>query len=199
MSAYGSARTLAACVLAIASLTPAAAWAQLHVDPVASWTRNGDLGAWHPGGGASIEWLSDRGITAGGDVGYIAGFFDPPQGALDLIESTHVVTLSGQVGYAAPWRREGPRLRPFVSAGVGVMRQHARDRAGFIDVSRTDPAWNVGGGTRIQVRRYFGLKGELRYFRSLRAPDESPAELTAGFGRLGFWRISAGGTLRFGG
>lgn len=202
MSATGLGRALllvASLVPVTAVLAPGAASAQVHVDPFAGWVRNGDLGVWRPGGGVSVDWLSERGISAGAEFGYASGFFDPPQGALDLIESSHVMTVSGQAGYAAPWRREGARVRPFVTAGLGVMRQHVRDRAGFIDVSRNDPAWNIGGGARVRLRRYFGVKGDVRYVRSLRAPYESPTELTAAFGRLAFWRVSAGGTLRFGG
>lgn len=193
------ARCLRWTIVSTMLLAPSIAHAQVHVDPFLGWARNGDLSAWHPGGGVAVDWLSEGGLTVGADFGYESGFFDPPQGALDLIESSNLFTVTGLVGYAAPWRREGPSVRPFVSGGVGVMRQHARDRAGFIDVSRTDPAWSLGGGTRVRLKRYLGVRGEVRYFRSLRAPYESPSDLTADLGRLGFWRISAGATLRFGG
>jgi hypothetical protein len=194
------ARTVLAVVVALGA-APAPAAADFLVEPFWGWSRNppqpeGTTAAWHPGGGVAFDWTSGM-LIVGGEVGYAPGFFDPPQDLLDLIQTSHVLTAGGAAGITRSYvvRR---KLYPYLTAGLGLMRQQARDRAGAIDVTRNDPALDVGGGARWLVKNYLGVRGDLRYFRSLRGPEDSGSDLVSDLPRLGFWRISAGIVLRFG-
>ncbi len=193
------ARTALGIGLVLAAALPAAA--DFLVEPFWALSRNppqpaGAAAAWHAGGGIAAEWT--RGMfTAGGEAGYAPGFFDPPDNVFDLVQTSHVLTASGTAGVTrafAPARR----FYPFATAGFGLMRQQARDRDGLIDVTRNDPALNVGGGARLLLKNYLGVRGDLRYFRSLQDAGESPGDLVAELPPLGFWRLSAGVVLRFG-
>lgn len=173
------------------------------VEPFFSWSRNPstagaatDSATWHPGGGVGVNWLAGS-LVAGGELGYASAFFDPSQPASDLIQSSHLLTVSGTVGVSRPVNHEH-RLLPYATGGAGLVRQQARDRDGLINVTRNDPAVNMGGGVRYLITRYIGVGGDLRYFIDLRKPFDQPSDLTAGIGRLTFWRASASVILEFG-
>lgn len=180
---------------------PSIAAADFLVEPFFAWSRNPpqssvDTGQWHNGGGVAAEWTFGS-LIAGGDVGYASSFFDPPQTAVDLIQTSYVLTGSGQFGITRPYASER-RLLPYGTVGLGLMRQQARDRDGLIDVTRNDWGWNIGGGTRVMLSDLFGIRAEARYFRDLKQPYDQPSDLVANLSPLSFWRISVGGVIRFG-
>ena len=180
---------------------PSAAAADFLIEPYLAWSRNppqstADTAQWHTGGGVAAEWTFGM-LTAGGDVGYASSFFDPPQQVVDLIQSSYVLTGSGQVGITRPYAAER-RLFPFATAGLGLMRQQARDRDGLIDVTRNDLGWNIGAGARMMVTDFFGVRAEARYFRDLKQPYDQPSDLVANLSPLSFWRLSVGAVVRFG-
>jgi hypothetical protein len=180
---------------------PAPAAADFLVEPFYAWSRNppqpaGAEARWHPGGGVAVDWTTGT-LIVGGEVGYAGGFFDPPQDVFDLVQSSHVLTANGAAGITRAYA-PGRRLYPYATAGFGLMRQQARDRAGAIDVTRNDPAFDVGGGARLLLRNYVGVRGDVRYFRSMKGAGDGASDLVSDLPRLGFWRISAGVVLRFG-
>jgi hypothetical protein len=185
----------AALALLICTCAPSTARADFLVEPFFAWTRNSETSRTVPGGGAAAEWASGW-LLVGGDFGYASGFFDPAEDALDLIASSHVLTASGHVGIGMPSNRT--RYSPYFTGGFGLMRQSARDRDGLIDVVRNDPSLNFGGGLRVLINNYLGVRGDVRYFRSLRDPFPEPDPLVADLERLHFWRITFGAVLRFG-
>jgi hypothetical protein len=187
----------AALAVLLCTLAPSTASADFLVEPFFAWTRNSETSRWLPGGGTAAEWTKGW-LLVGGDLGYAAGFFDPPEDALDLIASSHVLTVGGHAGIGFPARKESDRYFPYVTGGFGWMRQSARDREGFISVVRNDPALNIGGGVRVLLNDYLGVRLDMRYFRSLRDPFPEPDPLVADLERLHFWRVGVGAVLRFG-
>jgi hypothetical protein len=183
--------------LLICTLTPSTARADFLVEPFLVWTRNTETARWLPGGGAAVEFAAGW-LLVGGEVGYAADFFDPPGNVRDLIASSHVLTVSGTAGLTWPARRDADRFFPYVTAGYGLMRQSARDREGLIEVARNDPAFNVGGGIRVQLSEFLGVRADVRQFWSLRDPFESPDPLVADLQRVKFWRVGIGAVIRFG-
>jgi hypothetical protein len=183
--------------LLICTLVPSTARADFLVEPFFVWTHNEETSRWLPGGGAAIEYASGW-LLVGGDIGYAGGFFDPPGNLRDLIATSHVLTISGTAGITMPARRDADRFFPYFTVGYGWMRQHARDREGLIDVARTDPTINFGGGIRVQLSEFLGVRADIRRFRSLRDPFESPDPLVADLERVSFWRIGIGAVIRFG-
>jgi hypothetical protein len=180
---------------------PAIAAADFLVEPFFAWSRNppqpaGSVARWHPGGGVAVDWTAGK-LMVGGEVGYASGFFDPPQDVFDLIQSSHLLTVNGAAGITRAYAARR-RLYPYATAGFGLLRQQARDRAGAIDVTRNDPAVNAGGGLRLLLKDYVGVRGDVRYFRSLENSGDGAADLAAALPALGFWRVSAAVVLRFG-
>ena len=181
----------------ICTLTPQRASADFLIEPFFAWTKNPDTSRTVTGGGVAAE-VAAGWLLAGGDLGYASGYFDPPEDVLDLIASSHVLTVSGHAGIGRPAREDNDRYFPYVTAGFGLMRQDARDRAGFISVKRNDPAINVGGGIRVLITEYLGVRADIRYFRSLKDPFDNPDPIVADLERVHFWRFGLGAVLRFG-
>lgn len=195
-----SARTAvraAALAAAICTLAPAPAEADFLVEPFFAWTRNKDTGRWLSGGGAAAEYASGW-LLVGGELGYAGSFFDPEEDVLDLIASSHVLTVSGTAGITMPARNDADRYFPYFTVGFGWMRQDARDREGLIDITRNDPAMNFGGGIRVLLGEFLGVRADVRHFRSLRDPFPSPDPLVADLERVSFWRVGVGAVIRFG-
>jgi hypothetical protein len=162
----------AALALLICTCAPSSANADFLVEPFFAWTRNSETSRTVPGGGVAAEWASGW-LLVGGDFGYGAGFFDPAEDVLDLIASSHVLTAGGHVGIGMPPERGG-RFAPY------------------------DPSLNFGGGVRMLLNDYLGVRGDIRYFRSMRDPFDEPDPIVADLDRLHFWRFSLGAVLRFG-
>jgi hypothetical protein len=187
----------AALAALVCTCAPAPAHAEFLVAPYFAWTRNKDTARWVPGGGAAAEWTMGW-FVAGGDVGYGAGFFDPEDDALDLIASSHVLTITGHAGVIRKAPDDEARLLPYFTGGFGWMRQQARDREGLAEVTRNDPSLQFGGGVNVMITEYLGVRADLRHFRSLRDPFETPDPIVADLERLNFWRLGVGAVIRFG-
>lgn len=187
----------AALAALLCALAPSSASADFLVEPFLSWTRNRDTSRWVIGGGAAADFTAGW-LVAGGEVGYSAGFFEPEEDVLDLVASSHVLTVTGHAGIGLPARSDEDRYLPYFTAGFGWMRQDARDRDGLIEVTRNDPALHVGGGTRVMINDFLGVRADLRYFRSLRDPYDTPDPIVADLERLSFWRLAIGAVIRFG-
>lgn len=193
-SAWGRGAAFAALVWLLA---PVPASADFLVAPYFAWTRNADTERWLPGGGATADFTTGW-LVVGGDIGYAAGFFEPEEDVLDLVASSHVLTVSGHAGIGLPAVSDEQRFLPYVTAGFGWMRQNARDRDGLAEVTRNDPSLNFGGGVNVMILEYLGVRADLRRFSSLRDPFESPDPIVADLERLHFWRLAFGGVVRFG-
>jgi hypothetical protein len=181
----------------ICTIAPSPAQADFLVEPFFAWTRNKETSRWLPGAGAAVEYAAGW-LLVGGEVGYAADYFDPPQNVRDLIASSHVLTISGTAGLTRPAREDADRFFPYFTVGYGWMRQDARDREGSIDVARNDPTVNFGGGIRVLLSEFLGVRADVRHFRSLRDPFEAPDPLVADLERVNFWRVSIGAVIRFG-
>ena len=113
-----------------------------------------------------------------------------------------VTTLMGNLVVRLP---TGP-VQPYASAGAGVIRLSGDVRVPFIgtivSAGGQDFGMNVGGGVHVFPSRNFGIRGDVRYFRTL--GDITLDDLTNIGGidnlplpRLDFWRATAGVTFRF--
>jgi hypothetical protein len=181
----------------LCTLTPQRASADFLIEPFFAWTKNPDTSRTVNGGGVAAE-LAVGWLLVGGELGYASGYFDPAEDVLDLIASSHVLTASGQAGIGRPAREDNDRYFPYFTVGFGLMRQDARDRDGFISVKRNDPSVNFGGGIRVLITEYLGVRADARYFQSLRDPFETPDPIVADLERVHFWRFGLGAVIRFG-
>ena len=92
--------------------------------------------------------------------------------------------------------QSGMGIRPYASGGVGIIRSQIGDAEDLFDVDSNDWGFNVGAGVTGFFADNVGLRGDVRYFRSLQ-DNEPDDELDVALGDLRFWRGSVGITFRF--
>jgi opacity protein-like surface antigen len=93
----------------------------------------------------------------------------------------------------------GGGVRPYVSGGVGIMKSRIGDAGDLFAVDSTDWGFNVGGGVTGFMTDNFGLRGDVRYFRSFEdfETPEPDDDFNVGIGDFRFWRGTLGFVFRF--
>jgi opacity protein-like surface antigen len=145
---------------------------------------NADFGDF-PDDDDAVERRMDFGATLGWnpsvvgfevDLGYSPNFFEDTAGDRNFeFGDNNVTTLMGNVLITVP---PGGGVHPYVSAGLGLIRA------------------NVGGGLTGYFNDNIGIRGDLRYFRSLQ--DNQPDnDFDLSLGNFDFWRGSVGLTFRW--
>jgi hypothetical protein len=129
------------------------------------------------------------------DFGYSPNFFGVHDN--DNVGKSSALTLTGDAILGIPiGGTHGAGVRPFVSGGFGLMRT-STDRDTFVDLSGSNNAlcYDFGVGMMGFFAQHIGLRGDLRYFRTLEDVDRlSGFDFTPG--RVRFWRVSGGVTFR---
>jgi hypothetical protein len=90
----------------------------------------------------------------------------------------------------------GVGFRPMRSGRPRLIKSRIGDAGDIFEVDATDWGFNVGAGAFFFFTDGFGLRGDLRYFRSLE-DNEPDDELDVAFGDFRFWRATFGATFRF--
>ena len=186
---------LPALVLGALIGTPAAA--QPTLTPFAGVTFGGDTteNRWVYGG--VLGFGSGAGVDI--DFGYSPNFFgnDDPFGELD--GKLNITTLMFNIRFGGG---KPVGVSPFVSGGAGLMRASISSPGDLFDeLSRNDFAINAGGGLVGYFNGHIGLRGDIRYFRSLQGESGAdgiiidPREFD--LGDFSFWRGTVGLSLRF--
>jgi hypothetical protein len=175
----------------LALLFPAQpAQAQLFLNPFVGVPFGGDTLDQQPTYGASLGVLGNI-VGFEVEVGYTPDFFDPA-GVFDV--DSNLTTLMANLLFTAPEGRT--RVRPYVTVGAGLMRSHVRDVSGFFaDINQNDLGINAGVGLFGFFTHNLGIRGDVRYFRSLADDDASPIGID--LGAFDFWRGTVGLTIRF--
>jgi opacity protein-like surface antigen len=144
--------------------------------------------------GATVGW--NPGVVGFEvDFGYSPNFFQETTGDADFeFGDSNVTTLMANVLFSAP---AGTGIRPYGSAGLGLIRAHVSDATGFFDdLSTNDLGVNLGGGINGQFSDNIGIRGDIRYFRSLQ-DNEADNDFELGLGSFDFWRGTVGVTFRW--
>ncbi len=164
---------------------------------------NADFGDF-PDDDDAVERRMDFGATLGWnpsvvgfevDLGYSPNFFQDTAGDLNFeFGDNNVTTLMGNVLLSAP---PGSGVRPYASAGLGLIRASVQSATGlFNDLSTNDLGINIGGGLNANFNDNVGIRGDLRYFRALQ-DNEADNDLDLSLGSFDFWRGSVGLTFRW--
>src|SRR5688572_17199484 len=151
-----------------------------------------------------VEQRVDFGVTLGYnpsvfgfevDFGWSPNFFQNTVGTADFeFGDSNVTTLMGNFLISAP---PGRGIRPYGSAGMGLIRSRVSGVGDFFDeVTRNDLGINFGGGVNGQFTNNVGIRGDIRYFRSLE-DDENDDEFDLGLSDFNFWRGTVGVTFRW--
>ena len=128
------------------------------------------------------------------DLGYSPNFL----GSDGQFDHSHALTLMGNAILGIPiGGSHGAGIRPFVTGGIGLLRTHSEIQGPAAELSQTtnNPAYQAGVGMMGFFGEHVGLRGDLRYFRTL---DDVHFGSLFDFnpGRLHFWRVSGGLTFR---
>jgi opacity protein-like surface antigen len=144
--------------------------------------------------GASLGWNPNV-VGFEVDFGYSPNFFENTAGDLNFeFGDSNVTTIMGNLLLSAP---AGSGFRPYASAGLGLIRANVSSGTGlFNDLSTNDMGVNVGGGIDAFFNDMIGVRGDLRYFRSLQ-DHEADNDFDLSLGSFDFWRGSVGLTFRW--
>ena len=147
----------------------------------------------HMAVGGTASWIGRGPIGAEGLFSLVPHFFDSDE--LSALTTSRTYAVMGNVVVAAPqsWNEYG--LRPFVSAGLGLL--HASQQTippQALPLNRSLFAYNVGGGAIGMLSEHTGVRFDLRYFSSLSRADET---IAFGAVRLRYWTGAIGVVLRY--
>lgn len=88
------------------------------------------------------------------------------------------------------------RVRPYVLAGVGLMKTHVElTQASIVTTDNNNLGWDVGGGLIGLLGAHVGVRGDLRYFHAFQ--DLSVLGFTLRDSKLDYGRASVGVILTF--
>ena len=130
------------------------------------------------------------------DYGYAPNFFEAEDEIGSFGREGSVTTLMGNVLLSLPNRT----VKPYFTAGVGLMRTNLTFVDFFDDLSRNDLGVNIGGGLMVFLGERVAIRGDVRQFRNLNNDDPDDSVPEPGDFELGdfkFWRGTAGVTFRF--
>ncbi len=129
------------------------------------------------------------------DFGYSPSFF----GTTNDFGTNSVIDLMGNVIVGVPiGGTRGAGVRPFVTAGLGLMRRQIDGGTVFnVSSSTNDFGWNAGGGVMGFFSDHVGLRGDIRYLRTINASDVSVSQpFNFSEGDFHFWRAAIGVVFR---
>ena len=149
--------------------------------------------------GASFAWMGAGIVGFEADFGWSPNFFENTGGSADFeFGDNNVTTLMANLLVGAPiGGQTGPGLRPYGTGGIGLIRTRIDGGDFFNDLHTNDFGFNVGFGVHGFFTDNVGIRGDLRYFRSL-ADNEPDDEFDLALSDFDFWRATAGITFRFG-
>jgi hypothetical protein len=187
---------LPALLLGALCSTPAAA--QTTLTPFTGVTFGGETTENRYVYGAVLGFGSGAGVDI--DLGFAPNFFgssDAPFGDLD--GKLNITTLMFNVRFGGG-KPKG--VSPFVSGGAGLMRASVTSPGDLFDeVTRNDFALNAGGGVTGYFNDHVGLRGDIRYFRSLQGEAGADGIIVDprdfDLGEFDFWRGTVGVSFRF--
>lgn len=134
------------------------------------------------------------------DLGSTPNFFENTSGNANFdFGDSNVTSLMANMILAAPvGGQHGPGFRPYASGGIGLLRSNVSATSLFDGLTQNDLGFNVGAGAYGFFSDHFGLRGDVRYFRSFASGEDDGLDLL-NLSDFSFWRGTLGVTFRFGG
>lgn len=143
--------------------------------------------------GATVGWNPNV-VGFEVDFGWSPNFFEDTSGDRNFeFGDSNVTTFMTNLLITAP---PGTGLRPYVSSGLGLIRAQIESDGLFNDLSTNDLGVNIGAGINGQFSDNVGIRGDVRYFRSLQ-DNEPDNDLDLSLGNFDFWRGTVGLTFRW--
>ena len=181
-------KRLTALAVSLLLVSAAPARADILLTPFLGVTFGGDTPNEQVNYGVSLAFLGGGIFGVELDAAITPNFFD---GA--AIDDSNVSTVMGNLMLAVP---AGSPIRPYVSGGVGLIRARATSVGNVFDVDDNSFGLNAGGGIIGQFNERVGMRGDVRYFRSIQDSEEG-VDIDIDLGGFNFWRGSLGVLFRF--
>jgi opacity protein-like surface antigen len=136
--------------------------------------------------GVSLGFMGAGVFGVEADWSYSPDFF----GTTDLGGSS-VSTLMGNFLIGAPFGgQKGFGVRPYGLVGLGLMHPNGDAFSNVLDFGENKFSWDVGGGVMIFFTSHVGIRGDLRYLRTLQSvdflTDSNQSDLDFARGSIGF-------------
>lgn len=144
--------------------------------------------------GASLAFVGPGAVGFELDFGYSPNFFrlDPGDNGIDFVGDGNVTTAMANIVIGAPHGG----VRPYVSGGAGLIKSKVDDVGQFFgSIDNTDFGFNAGAGIGGFFSNNVGLRGDIRFFRSLRDASSDGVDLE--LGQFKFWRGTVGVSFKF--
>jgi hypothetical protein len=183
-------------------LVPASAHADWLFTPNIGGTFGGaqssDQGGRHLTYGATIGWMGAGIFGFEADFAFTPEFFEPgDDDDIDFFDSSNVTTIMANAVVGIPIGGQlGAGFRPYVSGGLGLLKQNVAGADELFEVDNSEFGVNLGFGAMGFATDHIGFRGDVRYYRALTDPDEDN-EFDIGFGDFDFWRGTVGVTFRW--
>ena len=189
-------KRLALVVATAAALTatPRPAAADWLFTPYLGVTFGGDTVSPHVAYGLSAGWMGAGIIGFEVDAAIAPDFLDTDNDVEFGFTESSATTLMANLIVGAPLG--APGVRPYVSGGAGLLRTSVSDLDGFFEIDDNSFGVNVGAGIIAFVQENVGLRGDVRYFRSVQDADPGGG-IDLDLGGFDFWRGTVGVTFRF--
>lgn len=174
-------------------LAPATARADWLITPFVGTNWSSDVTGDH-----RVPFGAGFGYMSGGILGYETqiSFTDSFFGNSGLLGSNSVFSWMGNVIAGVPIGG-ATQIRPYGTFGLGWIRTAVGSNVGDPFYGRSnDFGLNAGGGVMGFVTPRVGLRGDVRYFRSL-TDDTNGGPLGLGLGRFHYWTGTVGVTFKF--
>jgi hypothetical protein len=203
---------LLSCLLVFATPTPSAA--EWQFAPFVGYTFKGsttlvddEVGVgtthWHFGG--SVRWLGDSPFGVEALYTHTPGFFERDESELTAanlpttVTESRTVALMGNFVLTTPRRWNQYGLRPYLSAGLGLMHVTSLDLGDIHPIRLNLLGLNMGGGAVGFVSDRVGLRFDLRLFRKVQAPDWTQLDPAVSIGpiQLRYWTTSIGVVFKY--
>ena len=148
--------------------------------------------------GASLAYMGAGVVGFEVDFGWSPNFFENTTGPGNFeFGDSNVTTLMANVVLGAPiGGQHGPGIRPYAVGGLGLMKSRIGDAGDLFEVSSTDWGFNVGAGVHGFFTDNIGVRGDIRYFRSLE-DNEPDDEFDLALADFRYWRGTVGLTFRW--
>ena len=184
-----------AAILAIFILVPAApARADVVLTPYVGSLFGGDLSGNRTSFGGSAAFMG------GGVFGAEFGFNYAPEFVSASVANDNIAQMSLMgnliVGIPIGSSDQAGHVRPYITGGAGLFRITSAESQFFDRVSSNDFAVNFGGGLMAFFNEHVGIRGDIRYFRTL--TDNNPGGgIDFDLGDLNFWKWDVGAAFKF--
>ena len=189
-------RIAIAALAAFLVFTPAPARADIVLSPFVGSLFGGDLPDGKPAYGVSAAFMGNGVLGAEVMFNYTPSFVP----ATATTPKVAQAGLMGNVIIGIPVGGDGDAVRdhwrPYVTGGVGLHRATAAESDFFDRITSNDFAINFGGGVMAFFTDHFGIRGDVRYFRTVR-DDEGGSGIDFDLGDLDFWKWDVGAAFRF--